>query len=425
MIIAEMPPIDMSTVEIATKKLMAKNAVSRTAEIYTLPTAEVLRLCVEQRDEAFFVADLGAVYRQDRRWKKCLPRIEPFYAVKCNPDPYVLKLMADFGNGFDCASKSEIQQVLELGVAPDRIIYANPCKQASYLRYAAEVGVRKLTFDNVEELHKIRRLHPDAELVLRILTDDSNSLCKLGLKFGAPLDVCPELLQVAKELGLNVVGVSFHVGSGCFDEGAFVDAIERARIVFDEAERLGFRLTLLDVGGGFPGDGEGFERVAAVLSDAVARHFPDEAVKIIGEPGRYYAAAAFTLATQVIARRTQPGPEYMYYINDGVYGSFNCTMFDHQEVHPLVLKRNDRFWYRQAPPADDPDASEEFACSVWGPTCDSIDCVTPRGRLPRLEVGDWVCYENMGAYTICAASRFNGFQKSRVVYTNTEPALSL
>jgi ornithine decarboxylase len=119
----------------------------------------------------------------------------------------VVKLLASLGIGFDCASKTEIQQVLDLGVEPTRIIYANPCKQASFVRYAAQQNVAKMTFDNAEELYKIKKHYPDAELVLRILTDDSNSTCQLGLKFGAPLDTVPHLLKTAKQLELNVVGV--------------------------------------------------------------------------------------------------------------------------------------------------------------------------------------------------------------------------
>lgn len=219
----------------------------------------------------------------------------------------VVKLLATLGLGFDCASKSEIQQVFDLGVDPSRIIYANPCKQASFIRYAAQQRVAKMTFDNAEELHKIKKIYPGAQLVLRILTDDSKSLCQLGLKFGAPMHTVRSLLQTAKELELDVIGISFHVGSGCLDENAFADAVLRARKAFDIGEELGFHFTLLDVGGGFPGadvrDGITFEKVAAVLGPAVDAMFPPE-VRVIAEPGRYYVASAFTICTSVIGRRT-------------------------------------------------------------------------------------------------------------------------
>ncbi|KAJ3095824.1 hypothetical protein HDU96_001030 [Phlyctochytrium bullatum] len=157
--------------------------------------------------DAFFVGDMGEVARQHIRWKAKLPRIEPFYAVKCNPDAHVVQTLADLGVGFDCASKAEIQQILDHGVSASRIIYANPCKQSSHLRHAASRGVRLMTFDNADELRKIKVHVPDAQLVVRILTDDSRSVCKLGLKFGAPLETVGMLLGTAKELGLDVVGV--------------------------------------------------------------------------------------------------------------------------------------------------------------------------------------------------------------------------
>ena len=166
--------------------------------------------------------------------------------MKCNPDPHILSLLLDEGCGFDCASKAEIQMLLDLNCAPERLIYANPCKQASHLRFAAEHNVRLMTFDNKEELFKIKQHHPNAQLVLRIITDDSNALCKLSLKFGACLKTVPELLAVVRELNLDLVGVSFHVGSGCFAVSAFEDAVLRARKVFDIAQDFGFQMNLLD-----------------------------------------------------------------------------------------------------------------------------------------------------------------------------------
>ncbi|KAG0002270.1 hypothetical protein BGZ80_006001 [Entomortierella chlamydospora] len=412
-------------------------------QVHTLPIEQMLQARLAsfnpedaESDNAFYVADLGEVYRQHLRWKSLLPRFEPFFAMKCNPDPMVMRLLASLGAGFDCASKNEIQAVLDMGVDPSRIIYANPCKQNSFVKYAYQNKVRMMTFDNAEELHKIKRFHPEAELVLRILTDDSKSLCKLGLKFGAPLDTTGNLLATAQELGLNVIGVSFHVGSGCFDANAFGEAVIRARRVFDQAKEYGFEFNFLDVGGGFPSahvtEGITFEKVAAILGPTVDSLFGPE-VRVIAEPGRYYVGSAFTLATQVIARRTinrdladvlsseqSQSPSHMYYINDGMYGSFNCIMFDHQVCEPKVLLRDGGFYYQ--------DALVELPhgyASVWGPTCDSIDCISSKSRLPLMESGDWLYFENMGAYTITAASQFNGFRKSEILYTTTEQEVSL
>jgi len=260
------------------------------------------------RENPFYIADLGELERQYFRWKRLLPRIRPFYAVKCNPDPAVLLVLANCGAGFDCASKPEVKLALSAGVPKEDIIYANPCKQASHIKYAASRGVNTMTFDNVEELHKIKGVNPSAKLVLRILTDDSKSKCRFGVKFGAPLETVPNLLAVAKELDLNVIGISFHVGSGCFDASAFRDAVVRARKAFDIGASFGYDFELLDVGGGFPGnrqEGLQMEEIASVLGPAVDELF-DEKVRVIAEPGRYFVSSAYTIAVNVIAKRTVP-----------------------------------------------------------------------------------------------------------------------
>lgn len=319
------------------------------------------------------------------------------------------------GTGFDCASKAEIDLVLSLGIDASRIIYAQPCKTKSYLRHAAKVGVKQMTFDNSDELFKIKGCYPDAELVLRILTDDSASLCRLSAKYGASLGEANELLRLARDLQLNVVGVSFHVGSGASDPSSFRKSVQDARQVFDEASTLGYDMKLLDVGGGFVD--ETFELFAGALNDALEDYFPGD-VRIIGEPGRYYASNAFTLAANVIARREVVGQTlderaYMLYLNDGVYGNFSNIIFDHQHPVPQVLQAN-------------PASTRPTEYSIWGPTCDGIDVITERYFLPgTVDVGDWLFFENMGAYTKCSATRFNGFTDDHeVIYISSEPGAS-
>lgn len=304
--------------------------------------------------------------------------------------------------------------VLNLGVPPSRIIYAQPCKTKSYLRHARKVGVTQMTFDNTDELRKIKDCYPDADLVLRILTDDSASLCRFSAKYGASIDDAKELLDLARELHLNVVGVSFHIGSGASDPNSFGKAVKDARLVFDQAGELGFDLKVLDVGGGFVD--ETFETFAGNLNDALEEHFPPH-VRVIGEPGRYYASNAFTLATNVIARRevANHGGEkgYMLYLNDGVYGNFSNIIFDHQHPVPQILSA-----------AAGGQKLVEY--SIWGPTCDGIDVIADRCFLPRvLDIGDWLFFENMGAYTKCSATKFNGFSDDHeVIYISSEPGAS-
>ncbi|KAG8198884.1 hypothetical protein JTE90_015098 [Oedothorax gibbosus] len=361
-----------------------------------------------EQEEPFIVADLADIVYKFKLWKLKMPRVEPFYAVKCNSAPTVIHLLAALGTGFDCASKAEIESVLSLGVEPSRIIYANPCKTKGFIRHAANVGVKMMTFDNEMELHKVKAIHPDAELVIRIRVDDSSSVCQLGVKFGCNVKDVPHLLKVAKELDLNVIGVSFHVGSNCRDTSAYSSAIENCRQIFDLAADIGYHMDFLDIGGGFPGFNgpyASFEEIAEVVADSLDEHFPIESgVKIIAEPGRFFVASAFTLCANIIAKRetvSEEGePISMYYLNDGVYGSFNCLIFDHAEVEPVPLVDTK---YRSV-----------MKSSVWGPTCDSIDCILKTCHLPCMNVGEWVMFENMGAYTICAASTFNGFQKPEI-----------
>eukprot|EP00127_Corallochytrium_limacisporum_P000645 Clim_evm44s22 gene=Clim_evmTU44s22 len=384
----------------------------------------------EGQEDPFFVVDLGQVKRKFNYWKELLPRVEPHYAVKCNPDPKILETLAKLGSDFDCASATEMKMVTSLGVDPERIVYAHPCKPASHVKYAAANNVNLTVFDNETELYKMKELHPDSKLLLRVLTDNSRARCNLGIKFGSTLDRVPGLLALAKELELEVAGVCFHVGSGCTDSIAYLDAVEVAKSVFEMGIEAGHNMRILDIGGGFPGaieDGVTFEDIVRVVNVALDRYFPEEEyghVRIIAEPGRYMAASSHVLLANVIAKRIVPRdvvqradgeeitsddhPAFMYYLNDGVYASFNCILYDHATVNPIPYSESALR-----------TADSTFQSSLWGPTCDGLDCITKDTLLPELEVGDWLIFENMGAYTNAAGSAFNGFTLAASHYLDT------
>jgi len=310
-------------------------------------------------------------------------------------------------------------QVLSYGVHPERVIMANPCKPASHVTSAKNLGVSMMTFDNADELHKIKKLYPRAELVMRILTDDSHSVMRFGSKFGAPPSSWISLLKLARDLGLNVIGISFHVGSGCMSPVAFTEALRRARSVFDLGEKYGFGFNFLDIGGGFPGVDSvsvSFTEIALAIGPVLEELFPPY-VRVIGEPGRFFAGDTHVLAVSIYARRQIsreaseeiPNSEdlrYLYYVNDGVYGSFNCIFFDHAHPEPFTLKQTKAPLHRS---------------KIFGPTCDSLDVVCASHPLPELEVGDWLYFPEMGAYTTAAASRFNGFKTTTFFYVYTLP----
>ncbi|CAN1315272.1 Ornithine decarboxylase, chloroplastic [Linum perenne] len=308
--------------------------------------------------EPFYVLDLGIVASLMDAWSKSLPMVHPFYAVKCNPDKALLGTLAHLGASFDCASRAEIESVLAVGVSPDKIVFANPCKPESHIKYADEIE---------------------------------------------------PLLITAQDLRLPVVGASFHIGSGATESGAYRGAIAAARSVFDTATRLGLpRMNMLDIGGGFT-SGSQFEDAASEIRAALNDYFSDEpGLKVISEPGRFLSESAFTLAATIIGKRVRGG-EREYWINDGLYGSMNCILYDHATVRcaPLAIISN---------PVDPTcEVAATYSSTVFGPTCDALDTVFTGRQLPELKVNDWLVFPNMGAYTAAAGSNFNGFNADRIL----------
>jgi ornithine decarboxylase len=366
-------------------------------------------VAAEQADDLFYVYDLSVVDRLHGAWVRAMPRVEPFYAVKCNPDDGILAVLAALGAGFDCASEAEIAQVLAHGVSPDRIIYAHPCKPAKQLRWAAAAGVGLTTFDTESELRKVAAHHPGAALLLRIRADDPSARCQLGNKYGADAEDVPALLRLARDLGLGVRGVSFHVGSGAKSASAFWNAIAAARAVFDAGHALGFDMSVLDIGGGFCGGtasagGAGdLGGVPAAVNAALAAFFPEDGnVRVIAEPGRYFAEGSATFACVVNGWRARraaapdAGPTMDYFISDGLYGSMNCLLYDHADLQPRAMRS-------PLLPAATEAEDAVLSSTLFGPTCDGMDTVVRGAPLPRLRNGDWVLFPRFGECGAAAA----------------------
>ncbi|GBF87342.1 ornithine decarboxylase [Raphidocelis subcapitata] len=364
--------------------------------------------------DTFYVYDFGEVARLHAAWRAALPRVAPFYAVKCNPEPGLLAMLDALGCGFDCASVAELQAAAALGVPQERIIFANPCKRAADFRYAAAHGVRHTTFDCASELEKIAAGYPAFKCVLRIRCDDESCKINLGLKYGAdPQGDVPELLALARDLNLEVVGVSFHVGSGCQNVGVYAEAIRRAREAFDAAPAHGFHsMALLDIGGGFtaPYDAASadlFYRTAAVINGALDEHFPAGCgVRVIAEPGRYFAETSATLFTTILGQRAGRGadgaPRRDYHLSDGTYGSFRI------QVAVDGLAPSFRVLRSPLLPPPPPGAGAPAAARLVGDSGRDGDCVHADALLPALRDGDWLQFPYAGAYTICSASSFAG-----------------
>ncbi|AYU76939.1 ornithine decarboxylase, putative [Leishmania donovani] len=451
----------------------AADAAATTATNGAVPAAPAY-----EPEDPFYIIDLGRVVEQMARWRHELPMVRPYFAVKSNPQPAVLEVLSALGAGFDCASKEEIHMVLghQLVASPDDIIFANPCKQLGDLREAQACGVTYVTVDNPLEMEKISRLMPSAHAIIRIKTNDSKAQCSFSTKFGAPLEDVEGLLEAARQFNVTVCGVSFHVGSGNDDQSAYVSAVRDAYQVFQQAVQYGFKCTILDIGGGFPGtevvEGSGntsFEAIARTIRPVLAELFGGGDVTIISEPGRYFTAASHALLMNVFASRTlrlsdvevsrqafqsvvsmDEPEEYQYYVNDGLYHSFNCILFDH--AHPTLLLLNDGDGADgvesgteaaavcseeegetslSGPLANDPlfmsawDRRRSFArrplriTTIFGPTCDSMDCILKKQPFPEMKLGDWLLVPDMGSYTTAAAGFFNGFATRRLEWVSS------
>uniref|UniRef100_A0A8C5M301 Orn/DAP/Arg decarboxylase 2 N-terminal domain-containing protein n=1 Tax=Leptobrachium leishanense TaxID=445787 RepID=A0A8C5M301_9ANUR len=358
--------------------------------------------------DAFLVADLGDVVKKLLRFLKTLPRVKPFYAIKCNNCRPIVKLLAELDLIVPARQKLHWSRNLELNLT---ISFMQTPVNVPY-----QVCSQMMTFDNEVELFKISQNHPNAKMILRLLADDTNATIRLNVKFGAPLTICRHLLETAKKLNVDVIGVSFHVGSGCSDPKTYAQSIGDARLVFEMASELGQKMTLLDIGGGFPGTDDSkitFEEVADTINDALDLSFPEiSGVNIIAEPGRYYVASSFSLAANIIAKKVLSPPELcgeengrkknmVYYINDGIYGSFSCSFFEKTLVKPIIYKK---------PSPEQPI----YNSSLWGPTCDGLDKIAEHLHIPELNVGDWLLFNNVGAYSMVTASEFNGFQLPKI-----------
>ncbi|XP_052473791.1 antizyme inhibitor 1 [Carassius gibelio] len=350
---------------------------------------------------AFFVADLGVIVRQHVRWRTKMDQIRPFYTVRSNSSPVVIEILAALGTGFVCSNKHELDLVKGFGVPSQDIVLGGSCKQLSLIKHAAKHNVSVLVCDNEAELRKIARCHPKAKVLLLLTSESCCEREETLMPFGSTLKDCRHLLERARELGLHVTGVKFSVPSCCQDAQAFSRAVCDARCVFDMGEELGFEMSVLDVGSGFDGSEAQLDEVEQMLKPMLDVSFPlSTGLSIIAEPGVYYVSSAFTLAVNIIAKKSvardfcgqahnalsaNDEPEFLYYMNDGVYGSFGSKLLCEDSI--------------SMPSAHKEVSAEEplFSSSLWGPSDDDLDHVLERCLLPELRVGDWLLFKNTGA----------------------------
>jgi ornithine decarboxylase len=363
-----------------------------------------IRRLVHEFGSPLLIVDCARIRAQYRKLAKALPGVDLHYALKPLPHRSAVQSVIGMGGWLDLATSGEVQLAAQVKVAPRRCIHSHPIKTLREIRNAVHFGVRTFVADNADEVRKFARFTEQAELLLRISFRAAGAMCDLSRKFGCdPKDVL-ELARLAADLGIQVRGLSFHVGSQAPDSGKHVEAIGACTRLLAVArrERLGI-LDTLDIGGGFP---IGYDkktidigRFCAPIRSALAKM--PRRVRIIAEPGRFIVGPAAIGVAQVMGRAQREG-RWWYYLDDGLYGSYSGQLYDHAR-YPVEALRT---------------AGERLPCVLAGPTCDSIDVIAENVMLPRLKPGDLIVGRAMGAYTWASASEFNFFPKATVVTVN-------
>jgi ornithine decarboxylase len=372
-----------------------------------------LQSLAKEHGTPLFVIDHDALRANYRQFKKYLPRVQVYFAVKANSDPAIVRTLYKEGSSFDVASMPEFKIVYEnIKHMPakqrqdwiwDKIIYANPTKPTNTLE---ELNKYKplVTFDNLEEIHKIKKHAPQAGLALRLKVPNTGAMVELSSKFGASPGEAVDLILEADRVGLTVEGISFHVGSQTTNFDNYVQALNLTANIFKEAQDRGYtKMNLVDIGGGFPAPYDAtvkpFKELAKVINSEIARLFPKN-IQILAEPGRFLVATAGYSVSSVVGKAVRDGKP-CYYINDGVYHTYSGVIFDHCH-YPIKA-------FRKGPTQ---------ISAVFGPTCDALDVVSMAENLPTLERGDLVYSTNIGAYSHASSTYFNGFPPAKVVHVN-------
>jgi ornithine decarboxylase len=331
-------------------------------------------------------------------WAKAFPTIKPFYAVKCNPEPFLLQTLMNHGASFDCASLREFYDVQKC-TGKSQILYAHPMKSEKDIQTIGQLGIQTTVVDSVEECEKLEKCKWKGSAFLRVAVGDKDSKMPFSTKFGADKD---EIKQIASKSQIPITGVSFHVGSGCENPLQYKDAIEfAAGEVFDILRRYKHNPKVIDIGGGFSSEPDVFLKTAKVIQDAI-KDIPKNRI-LIAEPGRFLAQPSQDLFVKVIAKKPGLGGKgFRYVIDESLYGHFSCIPFDHQT--PAFIRVS-----------EDTNLRSYSEGTIFGRTCDSLDVIA-KGKMEDLEVGDWLYFPLMGAYTSATASEFNGFPKPEIIH---------
>ena len=364
-----------------------------------------------REDGPCVVIDLEVVRENYVAFSRALPDTRVFYAVKANPAPEVLRLLAKLGSCFDCASVVEIELALSAGATADRISFGNTIKKARDIRAFYEKGVRMFATDSEADLRNIAKAAPGSRVYVRILTEGTHTAdWPLSRKFGCQTDMALDLMILARDLGLEPYGVSFHVGSQQRDIGAWDAAIGKVKIMFERLrDEVGIELKMINLGGGFPANyiakTNDLETYASEIIRFLKEDFGEQLPEIILEPGRSLIANAGVLVSEVvlISRKSRTALQRWVFTDVGKFSGLIETL-DEAIKYPIYTEKKGEM--------------EEVV--IAGPTCDSADIMYENYKygLPlNLAIGDRLYWFSTGAYTTSySAVEFNGFPPLKAYY---------
>jgi ornithine decarboxylase len=356
-----------------------------------------------QEDGPCLVLDLNVVRDNYMSFARALPDTRVYYAVKANPDPAVLYLLAELGSCFDTASVVEIEQVLAAGASSDRISFGNTIKKERDIARAYALGIRLFAVDCEAEVEKIARVAPGSKVFCRILCDGEGAEWPLSRKFGCATELAPRILEHAHRLGLCAYGLSFHVGSQQRNPRMWDRALAASAAIFRDLAERGINLQMVNLGGGFPTkylkDIPAVKAYGEAIFNSLRKHFGNQIPETIIEPGRGMVGNAGVIEAEVVLISKKSDDDHLKWVFLDI-GKFNGLAETMDEMIRYPIRT-----------AFDGDALEP--CVIAGPTCDSVDVLYEKEPylLPvSLEIGSKVLIEGTGAYTTMYSSvGFNGF----------------
>ena len=357
------------------------------------------------------ILDFEVINRTYNRFLDSFPGGLIYYAVKANSNPHISELVANRGGGLEIASLAELELSLRAGATGDQIICSNPIKSPTFLRRMVEAGVYAMVVDSTDEVEKVAQYAPGSRVYVRLAVDNSGAVLPLAGKFGVDGETALELLDQARELGLQPIGLSFHVGSQCLKPQNWATAIRACGEVWTEAIARGHEFYFLDIGGGYPAGHyhtpsiPTIEEIGAVVMQAIEDYIPATPnLMLVLEPGRGLVGESGRLLATVMGRAKR-GADTWLYLDVGV---FNGLMETYEGFPPVVRVLNDEV---VRPP---------MRYTLAGPSCDSCDVVARNIELPELQIGERVVFYDAGAYTNEYAAAFNGFPIPEVIELNRE-----